>query len=82
MRESLASEPAFVTDFCAVQATKHIEHWDWIVANLCDEGLCTLNGMREQRAPRISMSDHSIRPTVRVDDCRFALAVYRANYRY
>lgn len=41
-----------------------------------------IDGMKRLRAPWIFMSDHSIPPTVRVQDYEFALGLYREHCRY
>lgn len=47
-----------------------------------EEVLSKLNGMRELRAPYIFMSDHSVPPTVKVDDYKYALDLYWKNCKY
>ena len=49
---------------------------------LAAEVLGKINGMKALRAPYIVMSDHSIPPSVKLDDFRFYLDLVRKNYRY
>jgi len=46
------------------------------------EVLGKIRGMRELRAPYIVMSDHSIPPSVKLDDFRWYVDLVRRNYRY
>lgn len=46
------------------------------------EVLPKLQGMRDLRAPYICMSDHSIPPTVAVQDYEYVLGLYKANSLY
>lgn len=46
------------------------------------EIVAKVRGMRELRAPYIIMSDHSIPPSVDLDDYRFALEVMRREWSY
>jgi uroporphyrinogen decarboxylase len=46
------------------------------------EVLGKLNGMKVLKAPYVFMSDHSIPPTVKLDDYEFALDLYHKNCMY
>lgn len=46
------------------------------------EVLRKINGMKKMRAPYIFMSDHSIPPSVALEDYRYALQLYRDNCSY
>ena len=47
-----------------------------------EECLGKLNGMKEMRAPNIYMSDHSVPPSVKLDDYRYMLELYHENCTY
>ena len=47
-----------------------------------EECLAKLNGMKELRAPYIYMSDHSIPPSIKLEDYRFMLELYHDNCVY
>lgn len=47
-----------------------------------DEVLGKLNGMKELKAPYVFMSDHSVPPSVTVDDYKYALDLYWENCKY
>ena len=46
------------------------------------EVLSKLNGMKEIRAPYVFMSDHSIPPSVKLEDYEFVLDLYNKNCKY
>jgi uroporphyrinogen decarboxylase len=46
------------------------------------ECLGKLNGMKELRAPYVYMSDHSIPPSIKLDDYKYMLELYRENCAY
>ena len=47
-----------------------------------EECLGKLNGMKDLRAPYVYMSDHSIPPSIKLDDYRYMLELYHENCSY